>query len=110
MYFYDVQSLLYGIIKGSVIVPFVFTVYTHASSNVTYTQVDICMEPHNGFKCSSSLDNFKYCVGDNRLWMMTQTILKLNHDKTHLIYLTYLKIPESLSHESSIICKSSAKI
>jgi len=50
------------------------------------TQLNILLDPDNELNFSSSLKNFEHCIVDIRLWM-TQNLLKLNDNKTNIIYL-----------------------
>jgi len=61
------------------------------------TQLYISLDPSNELNFSSSLKNFEHGIADIRLWV-TQN-LRLNDDKTNIIYLAWpycvksLKIP-----------------
>jgi len=50
------------------------------------TQLYISLDPDNELNFSSSLKNLEHCIADIRLWM-TQNLLKLNGNKTNIIYL-----------------------
>jgi len=50
------------------------------------TQVYILLDADNELNISSSLNNSEHCFADIRLWM-TQNLLKLNDNKTNIIYL-----------------------
>jgi len=50
------------------------------------TQQYISLDPENELNYSSSLKNLEHHIADIRLWM-TQNLLKLNDNKTNIIYL-----------------------
>ena len=53
----------------------------HADDMQLYISLDL----DNNDELSSSLENLKHCIEEIRLWM-TQNMLKLNDDKTDIIY------------------------
>ena len=87
-----IQFLLSGVPQGSVLGPLVCTMHTHPLGIIAQrywvkyhlytgdTQLYISLDPE-------SLNNLENCIPDIRLWM-TQNLLKLNDNKTNIIYLT----------------------
>jgi len=94
----DIQFLLSGVPQGSVLGPLVFTMYTHPLGIIAqrcavkyylyaeHTQLYISLDPDNELNFPSSLKKLEHCIADIRLWM-TQNLLKLNDNKTNIIYL-----------------------
>ena len=78
------------------------------------TQLYISLDPDNELNFSYSLKNLEHCVADIRL-CMTQNLLKLNDNKTNIIYLASphcaksLKTPALQMGASSINLKGSVK-
>jgi len=62
------------------------------------TQLYISLDPDNELNFSSSLKNLEYCIADIRLWM-TQNLLKLNDNKTNILYLASSHWVKSLRHQ-----------
>ena len=60
------------------------------------TQLYISLDPDNDLNLSSTLENLGYCIADIRLWM-TQNVLRLNNNKTNIIYLAshHVKSPKT---------------
>jgi len=95
------------IIWRSVLGPLVFTIYTRPLRiiaqryGVKYylyaddTHLYISLYPDNELNFSSSLKNLKHCIVDIRLWM-TQNLLKLNGNKTNIMYLASSHCVKSL--------------
>ena len=71
------------------------------------TQLYISLDPDNTLNLSSSLNTLKHCIADIRLWV-TPNILKLNDNKTNIVYLgplhcvKYINIP-ALQMSASLI-------
>ena len=94
----DIQFLLSGVPKVTALDYLVFTMYTRPLGiivqryGVKYhlyaddTQLYISLDPDNELNFSSSLKNLEHCIAVIRLWM-TQNLLKLNDNKTNIIYL-----------------------
>jgi len=59
-------------------------------------QLYISLDPDNELSFSTSLKNLEYCLADIRLWMI-QNILRLNDNKTNIIYLASSKCAKSLN-------------
>ena len=59
------------------------------------TQLYVSLDLGNNDKFSSSLENLKHCIEEIRLWM-TQNMLKLNDDKTDIIYMASPHCAKSL--------------
>jgi len=78
------------------------------------TQLYILLDPDNELNFSSSLNNLEHCIADIWLWM-TQNLLKLNDNKTNIIYLApahyikSLKTPALQMGTSSITPNGSVK-
>ena len=50
------------------------------------TQLYVSLDPRKKADVSSSLENLEYCIADIQLWI-TNNSLKLNEDKTSIIYM-----------------------
>ena len=79
------------------------------------TQLYISLDPDNELNFSSSLKNLEHCIADIRLWM-TQNRLRLNDNKTNIVYLASqhsiksLKTPALQTGTSLITHNGSVKI
>ena len=122
----DVQFLLSGVPQCSVLGSLICTVYTHPlgiiaqwygvkyHSYVGNTQLYISLDPGNELNFSCSWKNLEHCIDDIRLWM-TQNLLRLNDNKTIIIYLPSphwlksLKTPALQMGASSITPNRSVK-
>ena len=98
MFISDRICLLCGVPQGSLLGPLIFTLYTrplgmiaqkygvgyhfYADDTQLYVSLDLDNEP----KCFSSLENLEHCIADIQQWM-NQNLLKLNHNKTDIIYI-----------------------
>ena len=95
----DVQFVLSGVPRGSVLGPLVFTMCIHPLGifgqqryGIKYhlyagdTQLYVSLDPDNELNFSSSLKKLEHCLADILLWM-TQNLLQLNDNKTNIIYL-----------------------
>jgi hypothetical protein len=51
-----------------------------------YTQLYISLDHDNELNISSSVKKLEHCIADIRLWM-AQNLLKLNNNKTNILYL-----------------------
>ena len=103
----DVQFLLSGVPQCSVLDPLVFTMYTRPLEIIAQlygikyhlyaddTQLYISLDHDNELNFSSSLKNLEHCIADIQLWMI-QNLLRLNENKTHIIYLASLHCVKSL--------------
>jgi len=60
------------------------------------TQLYISLDPDNELNFSSSLKNLQHYIADIQLWM-TQNLLKLNDNKTNIIYLASSHCVKSLN-------------
>jgi len=90
--------LLSGVPQGSVLGPLAITMFTRPLGiiaqryGVKYqlypddTQLYISLDPDNKQNFSSFLNNLEHCIVDIRL-LMTQNLLRLNDNKTNIIYL-----------------------
>jgi len=78
------------------------------------TQLYLSLDPDNALNFSFSLRNLEHCIADIRLWM-TQILLRLNDNKTNIIYLVSpygvksLKTPTLQMGASSITLNGSVK-
>jgi len=66
------------------------------SADDTHLYIYISLDPDTELNFSSSLKNLEHCIGDIRLWM-TQNVLKLNDNKTNIIYLASPHCVKSLT-------------
>ena len=95
---YDIQFLLSGVPQSSVLGHLVFTMYIRPLEIISQrygvkyhlyadgTQLYISLDPDNELNFSSSLKNLGHCIADIWLWL-TQNLLKLNDNKTNILYL-----------------------
>jgi len=60
------------------------------------TQLYTSLDPDNELNFSSSLKNLEHCIADIRLWV-TQNLLRLNDNKTNIIYLASSHCVKSLN-------------
>jgi len=87
----------------------------HLYAGDTQLYIYISLGPDNELNFSSFLKNVEHCIADIRLWMI-QNLLKLNDNKTNIIYLASplcvksLKIPALWMGASSISPNGSIKI
>ena len=95
----DVRFLLSGVPLNSVLGPLVTKMYTPHHLGITAqrygvkcylytddTQLYISLDPDKELKLYFSLENLEHCIADIRLWMI-QNILRLNDNKTILLYI-----------------------
>ena len=61
------------------------------------TQLHILLDPDNELNLSPSLNNLEHCIAVIRLWM-THTVLRLNDNKTNIIYLASPPCVYTLKH------------
>jgi len=94
----DVQFVLSCVLLGSFLGPLVFTMHNHSLGIIAQwcgiiyhlyaddIQLYTTLDPDNELNFSSSLKNLEHCIAD--IWLlMTQNLLRLNDNKTNIIYL-----------------------
>jgi len=110
MVFYLLLSfchLVYHRVPNSVLGPLVLRMYVHHIGIVTHryqvkyhlfvydTQLYISLDPENQLHFSSFLNNLEHCIAVIRLWI-TEILLRINYDKTNIIYLASPEWAKSL--------------
>ena len=98
----------FGVPQGSVLGPILFTIYTTPLAdiikhhNLSYhfyaddTQLYITFDPKSKSSLQESIASIEKCAMDIKIWM-SQKMLKLNDDKTEVLYITSPYFKKSLS-------------
>jgi len=97
-YLFHVQVLISGVPQGSIIGALLFTMYTCPLGIIVQrygikyhlyaddTQLYISLDPDNELNFSPFLNNLEHCIADIQL-SLTQNVIRLNDNKTNIIYL-----------------------